>query len=68
MYIEILIVLFLACLIAVPLCNNHLSKWACTRMHWHKAPNEQTIVGINTKGICPRCDKDIMKDSQGNWF
>ena len=37
-------------------------------MGWHLAPTEQGFDGCSANGICPRCDKKVMQDSQGNWF
>lgn len=38
-------------------------------MHWHR-PNDEprTSDGLSTHAICKHCGKEIMQDSQGNWF
>lgn len=44
------------------------SKWFCTFWGWHKAPTAQGFDGCSFTGKCPRCGKDVLQDSQGNWF
>ena len=44
------------------------STWFCNFWGWHKAPIEQGFDGCSKNGTCPRCDKSVMQDSQGNWF
>ena len=39
----------------------------CEFLDWHK-PTVINNVGVNTISICSRCERAIMKDSQGNWF
>lgn len=38
-------------------------------LDWHK-PDESTIrsAGCNEVATCKYCGKDIIQDSQGNWF
>jgi hypothetical protein len=55
------------------LCSRWLPKWyACDGMGWHRRP--QNIVNnghagfVHNNGTCPRCHKEVMQDSQGNWF
>jgi len=36
---------------------------------WHSpGGNARVAAGINTRSTCRYCDKNIMRDSQGNWF
>ena len=42
--------------------------WFCTFWGWHKAPETQGFDGCSSTGTCSRCGKDVMQDSQGNWF
>ena len=44
------------------------SKWFCTFWGWHKAPKSQGFDGCSLNGKCPRCGKEVLQDSQGNWF
>lgn len=37
-------------------------------MKWHMPVWEKTSDGLNTCSKCKYCGKDIMQDSQGNWF
>jgi len=56
-------------LIILALCNSYLpSKWFCNKMGWHLAPAMQKFDGCSFGGVCPRCNKSVLKDSQGNWF
>ena len=44
------------------------NSWFCKNFGWHKTPKAISSDGCNKKGICPRCGKYVMQDSQGNWF
>jgi hypothetical protein len=35
---------------------------------WHKPTDEKEFDGCNTCSHCKYCGKEIMQDSQGNWF
>lgn len=37
-------------------------------MGWHKPNNKYYNDGCSNHSICRLCGKDIMQDSQGNWF
>jgi len=54
-------------------CSRWLPKWyACDGMGWHIKPKNIVNNGhdgfIHNNGTCPRCGKEVMQDSQGNWF
>jgi len=54
-------------------CSKWLPKWyACEAMGWHKRPMNIVNNGhagfVHNNGTCPRCHKEVMQDSQGNWF
>jgi len=67
-------ILSLFLLIAVPffivsLFSSHFKgTWYCDKMGWHLPPGTVGFDGCSQTGQCPRCHKDIMQDSQGNWF
>ena len=42
--------------------------WFCNVMGWHKSPETMGFDGCSLNGTCPRCDKKVLRDSQGNWF
>jgi hypothetical protein len=53
--------------------------WLCQTMGWHLQPgsikttysfksSNITFDGCSAQGICPRCGKRVLQDSQGNWF
>lgn len=35
---------------------------------WHRPNNELTFDGLSEHSHCKFCNKEIMQDSQGNWF
>lgn len=39
-------------------------------LHWHTPDHsaERWSDGLSDHAICKHCGKDIMQDSQGNWF
>lgn len=44
-----------------------IRKLLCKWLDWHK-PMYIVRKGINTCSYCMYCHKEIMQDSQGNWF
>ena len=48
--------------------NKRLPEWFCHKLGWHLAPKAQGFDGCSFKGVCPRCGKPVLQDSQGNWF
>ena len=44
------------------------SRWFCDKMGWHKTPKSIGFDGCSETGKCPRCGKEVLCDSQGNWF
>jgi len=47
-----------------------IGKFFCRWLHWH-APDSSIWSApgdINIHSICKYCGKEIMMDSQGNWF
>lgn len=48
--------------------NKNLPVWFCINMHWHLKPLEKGHDGCSASGTCPRCGKEVLQDSQGNWF
>ena len=61
------------CLCLVPFILMLLSwksknTWYCRVMGWHKEPKEKGFDGLSAYGKCPRCNKDVLLDGQGNWF
>lgn len=37
-------------------------------MEWHKPTDERSFDGCSYHSVCKYCGKEIMQDSQGNWF
>lgn len=69
MYILVGIVLFVL-IVSLMCCffNKHLPIWFCNKLGWHLAPREKGWNGCSMTGVCPRCNKEVLMDSQGNWF
>ena len=44
------------------------SRWFCNKMGWYKSPKVMGFDGASMGGECPRCQKKVLQDSQGNWF
>jgi hypothetical protein len=61
---------FILCLID-GIFKSHLS---CTIFGWHdgngsnKHFHEKDVLCVNLKSTCSKCGKEVMQDSQGNWF
>ncbi len=43
-------------------------RYFCGAMGWHLTPYAQWFNGSSMYGQCPRCEKRVLQDSQGNWF
>lgn len=65
-----LIVTFFIFILMLVFLLNKFSKYKifCEVMGWHKAPKRMHFDGASFSGKCPRCDKNVLRDSQGNWF
>ena len=37
-------------------------------LKWHKPTDEREFDGCSVHSKCKYCGKEIMRDSQGNWF
>ena len=46
------------------------NRWFCDFWGWHhpKPGDKMGFNGISMTGKCGRCGKDIMTDSNGDWF
>ena len=46
-----------------------LNKWLYHDiMGWHQPSEKETFNGCSFCSTCKHCGKEIMQDSQGNWF
>ena len=66
--IQLLFVFILILLILSSIVNPLLPKCMCDIMGWHIKPEHIGSDGCSEEGICPRCGRHVLKDSQGNWF
>ena len=64
------IILTIAFVMLVLSCISKFSSsiWFCNKMGWHKNPISKGFDGCSSTGVCPRCKKNVLLDSQGNWF
>lgn len=37
-------------------------------MGWHQPDGRMILDGVSMHSICKHCGKEIMQDSQGNWY
>lgn len=44
-----------------------IGKFLCKYLKWHK-PKKMQVLGVNIHSECEYCGKQILRDSQGNWF
>lgn len=44
-----------------------VDKFLCNFLGWHKA-GKASFDGCSFEGRCPRCNRKVLLDSQGNWF
>jgi len=72
---EILLVMLLVPLVIMILDRTVLPmKWTCRVFGWHNGngtapdyhPND--VLRVNLTSTCSKCGKEVMQDSQGNWF
>lgn len=45
-----------------------LRKFLCNVLGWHKPASNIRFNGCSLNSTCKYCGKEIMQDSQGNWF
>ena len=64
-----LIVLFFVCSVFY-LCLGWFKLFYHDALDWHEPAKdtEQFYNGCNIHTTCKHCGKDIIQDSQGNWF
>lgn len=46
---------------------NIFRRFLCNKLDWHK-PEAQSVQMRITGWYCKYCFRDLLKDSQGNWF
>ena len=65
---SIILLMFIGGLLLLVLLNGLLPIQFCKYMGWHLEPETQGFDGCSFSGKCPRCGKEVLQDSQGNWF
>ncbi len=49
-------------------------RWSCSMLGWHDGDGVRPhfksgdVFGVNLTSKCSKCGKDVIQDSQGNWF
>ena len=64
----LIFLIFVAGVLLLAFNNKRLPLWFCNKLGWHLPPKVKDFNGVNHYGKCPRCDKLVTKDSEGNWF
>ena len=67
-FIIIFFMIMIMIFLLLSFLNKYLPKWFCDKIGWHLEPREIGFDGCSRNGVCPRCGKSVMQDSQGNWF
>jgi hypothetical protein len=45
------------------------SRWFCDNLGWHDGNgSSHRFDGCSLTSVCSRCGKQVLQDSQGNWF
>ena len=46
------------------------TMYSCKWFGWHNGDgtSQKTFDGCSVHSICSKCGKEVMQDSQGNWF
>ena len=52
----------------IDIMRKRIGLWFCRVMDWHRRPTEVGHDGCSFSGVCPRCQRRVLQDSQGNWF
>jgi len=63
----IFIIGILLIMISVPFRHVLPKKYTCDIMEWHSVITTGHN-GVSYVGVCEKCGKRLMRDSQGNWF
>jgi hypothetical protein len=67
----IILIAIILCILLLGLVifNKYLPVWFCHHFGWHLPPYIRAYSSWDYwYGICPRCGKTVIQDSQGNWF
>lgn len=45
-----------------------IRMFLCNVLGWHRPSKEIGFDGCSMTSVCKYCKKEVMRDSQGNWF
>jgi len=68
---NVLLLAFIVVVISLALIDrwtSWLPKWFCDHLDWHKTPSVVHFDGCSTNGVCPRCNRRVLEDSNGDYF
>jgi len=57
-----------AVLTTLTIFNPWLGSWVCRLMDWHLVSGPESFDGCSQVAHCRRCGRQVLQDSQGNWF
>ncbi len=60
--------IMIAYMIASLSCRCLPYAWVCDLAGTHFPNNDRSFDGASDHSVCKKCDKEVMQDSQGNWF
>ena len=43
-------------------------SFRCEVLDWHKPSDKIGFDGCSFTSVCKRCGRELLQDSQGNWF
>ncbi len=67
-FLSVIVVLGIIFMVWATLSKYSSNQWYCDKMGWHLAPKTKGFDGCSMYGVCPRCNRKVLRDSQGNWF
>lgn len=68
MVVLVVLLVFFGGAVLLALLNPVLPRWFCDHMDWHLRPLSMGFDGMSMNGVCPRCGREVLLDSQRNWF
>lgn len=66
--LEIIFVLILILLVAAIYGSCINKSWGHKVFGWHYVTTKIGFDGASLTGVCDKCGKPVLQDSQGNWF
>jgi len=68
-FATIILLVILSVFVCLIIDKHSNSKWFCNFWGWHHPHNNKIgFDGCSMTSKCKRCNKDILCDSNGDWF